>query len=282
MQVGTLFIVATPIGNLDDFTPRAVQILQEVDLVAAEDTRHSKPLLEKFAITTPLRSYHDFSSPAATQRLLDVLCSGQSIALISDAGTPLISDPGYRLVREVRNAGITVLPVPGASALTAALSVSGLATDRFTFEGFLPAKAGTRQNALKSLAQETRTLVFYESPHRIRATLTDMCELFGSAREIFVGRELTKMFETHFLGTLEAALGWLDSDANNERGEFVLVVQGCASEELQDQSLASALLLVKGLRSEVSLKRAVALASELTGVRKNTLYQAALEQESGS
>ncbi len=282
MQAGTLYVVATPIGNLDDFTPRAVSILQDVDVIAAEDTRHSKPLLEKFAISTPLRSYHDFSSELATEKLRELLLSGQSIALISDAGTPLISDPGFRLVREVRQAGIRVIPIPGASALTAALSVAGLPTDRVAFEGFLPAKPGARLNALQALAEEQRTLVFYESPHRIAATVADMALVFGAERTLFVAREMTKLFEAHFLGCISDAEEWLASDANNRKGEFVLVLQGCDAEEYQQQLLRRALPLLQELLQDMSLKKAVALVSKLTGVRKNLLYQAALEIDSGA
>lgn len=279
MQAGKLFVVATPIGNLDDFTPRAVQVLQEVALIAAEDTRHSKPLMERFSIETPLRSYHDFSSSGAAEKLLQELLGGRSIALISDAGTPLISDPGFKLVKEVRKAGVEVIPVPGASALTAALSVAGLPTDRFCFEGFLPAKSGARLNTLQALAEEERTLIFYESPHRIAEVLQDMLTVFGAQRQFFLAREMTKKFETHFYGSLAEAVAWLTADANNSRGEFVLAIQGSDPEEVQRQLLARALPLVRELQLDLSMKKAVALVSKLTGVRKNTLYQAVLDEQ---
>lgn len=277
MAAGKLFVVATPIGNLDDLTPRAIAVLREVDLIAAEDTRHSKPLLEKFAIQTSLRSYHDFSDQSVSDSLLVRLQEGQSLALISDAGTPLISDPGYRLVRQLREAGVDVIPVPGVSALTAALSVAGLPTDRFCFEGFLPAKSGARVNTLADLVFEQRTLVFYESPHRMLDTLQDMGTVFGPDRPIFIAREMTKKFETHFHGSISGALDWIASDANNLKGEFVLVVQGCDENEHQQQLLRQALPLVQELQADLSMKKAVALVSRLTGVRKNTLYQAVLE-----
>jgi len=279
MTSGSLYVVATPIGNLEDITPRAVSLLSAVDLIAAEDTRHSKPLLDKFSISTPLRSYHDFSSDAATESIVSDLQSGKSVALISDAGTPLISDPGFRLVRCVREAGIEVIPVPGVSALIAALSVAGLPTDRFCFEGFLPAKTGARCNALQMLVDEQRTLVFYESPHRIRDTLDDMAGVFGSERRIFIAREMTKKFETHFYGSLKESLTWYDADSNNGKGEFVVVVHGCSDEQLQEQRLRNALPLVDELRQQMSMKAAVALASKITGVRKNALYQTVLENE---
>jgi len=281
MQAGKLFVVATPIGNLDDFTPRAVEVLQEVDLIAAEDTRHSKPLMEKFGIATPLRSYHDFSSSSAAEKLLQELLDGRSIALISDAGTPLISDPGFRLVKEVREAGVEVIPIPGVSALTAALSVAGLPTDRFCFEGFLPAKTGARLNALQALVEEVRTLIFYESPHRIAEVLQDMLAVFGAQRQFFLAREMTKKFETHFYGSLAEGVEWLAKDAYNSRGEFVLAVQGCDADEIQKQLLRKALPLVRDLQSDLSMKKAVALVSKLTGVRKNTLYQAVLDEQTG-
>lgn len=281
MTSGRLFVVATPIGNLEDITPRAVSILREVDLIAAEDTRHSKPLLDKFTIQTPLRAYHDFSDQSAIDGLLQKLQQGQSLALISDAGTPLISDPGYRLVRQLREAGVEVIPVPGVSAVTAALSVAGLPTDRFCFEGFLPAKAGTRINALEALAQEQRTLVFYESPHRIMEALMDMQTVFGAARPLFIAREMTKKFETHFHGNLESGIEWVRGDSNNQKGEFVLIVQGCAEEERQEQLLRRALPLVRDLQDDLSMKQAVALISKLVGVRKNTLYQAVLDESQG-
>lgn len=277
MKNARLYVVATPIGNLDDMSARAIETLQQVDLIAAEDTRHSKPLLERFGIRTPLRSYHDFSTEAVTRSLIGELQAGHSLALISDAGTPLISDPGFGLVKAIREAGFSVIPIPGASALTAALSVAGIATDRFCFEGFLPAKAGARRNRLAQLAEELRTLVFYESPHRITDSVEDMVACFGAGRQCFLGRELSKKFESHFYGPLGQCPGWLAADSNQRRGEFVLVVAG-ADETLLDQSrLQLALQWVDKLRADMSTKKAVALASEISGARKNAVYDAVMK-----
>ena len=280
---GTLYIVATPIGNLEDISARAIAVLKQVDLIAAEDTRHSKRLLQHFAIATPLTSYHDFSSDAEVKKLLDELDAGRSLALISDAGTPLISDPGYRLVEVARSRGISVIPVPGASAVIAALSVAGIPSDRFYFEGFLPAKSTQRCKRLAALADETSTLVFYESPHRIVACLNDMATVIAEPdkRKVFVARELTKKFESHFLGSISEAANWVASDENNSRGEFVLVLEGRATKLGSDIDalMLKAIHVAELLSAEVSMKRAVALAAQLVGVRKNALYAAMLEKE---
>jgi 16S rRNA (cytidine1402-2'-O)-methyltransferase len=280
---GTLYIVATPIGNLEDISARAIAVLKQVDLIAAEDTRHSKRLLQHFAIATPLTSYHDFSSDSEVKKLLDELDAGRSLALISDAGTPLISDPGYRLVEMARSRGISVIPVPGASAVIAALSVAGIPSDRFYFEGFLPAKSTQRCKRLAALADETSTLVFYESPHRIVACLNDMAAVIAepNKRKVFVARELTKKFESHFLGSISEAANWVASDENNSRGEFVLVLEGRATKLGSDIDalMLKAIDVAELLSAEVSMKRAVALAAQLVGVRKNALYAAMLEKE---
>jgi 16S rRNA (cytidine1402-2'-O)-methyltransferase len=280
---GTLYIVATPIGNLEDISARAIAVLKQVDLIAAEDTRHSKRLLQHFAIATSLTSYHDFSSDSEVKKLLDELDAGRSLALISDAGTPLISDPGYRLVEMARSRGISVIPVPGASAVIAALSVAGIPSDRFYFEGFLPAKSTQRCKRLAALADETSTLVFYESPHRIVACLNDMAAVIAepNKRKVFVARELTKKFESHFLGSLLEAASWVASDENNSRGEFVLVLEGRATKLGSDIDalMLKAIDVAELLSAEVSMKRAVALAAQLVGVRKNALYAAMLEKE---
>jgi 16S rRNA (cytidine1402-2'-O)-methyltransferase len=271
-----LYVVATPIGNLEDITARALSVLSAVDFVAAEDTRHSKRLLAHFGIATQLLSHHEFSSDAEVRKLLGLLAEGKSLALISDAGTPLISDPGYRLVAAARDEGVEVIPVPGASALTAALSVAGIPSDSFRFEGFLPAKSAQRIKRLESLVSETPTLIFYESPLRIASCLTDLAKIVPSVqnRKLFVGRELTKKFETHFWGSPEQSLAWLESDENNQRGEFVLVLEGAREEQQneQEQKLAKAQEIARLLAAELSMKRAVALAAEIGGVRKNALY----------
>jgi len=280
---GTLYIVATPIGNLDDISRRAIEILNGVDLIAAEDTRHSQKLLQSIQVDTPVVSHHDFSADSAINRILDKLESGSSVALISDAGTPLISDPGYKLVSLARQKKLSVIPVPGASALVSALSVSGLATDRFTFEGFLPSKSAARQKRLLGLADEQRTMVFYESTHRIMESLMDMRAAFEEQRLIFIGRELTKRFESHFLGTAAACVEWLGGDANQQKGEFVVIVAGCDERLEEAQKHKQAMDIVRLLKSEVSMKKAVSLASKISGARKNLLYEAALKElaESG-
>lgn len=282
ISAGTLYVVATPIGNLDDISRRAIDTLQGVDLIAAEDTRHSKALLEKIEVKTRLTSYHDFSDDSVAARFLDKLQQGQSIALISDAGTPLISDPGFKLVRLVREANIPVIPIPGVSAITAALSVAGLATDRFCFEGFLASKQGAREQSLSQLKYELRTMVFYESPHRIEAMLASVVAVFGESRQVFVGRELTKKFESHFLGSSADVLAWLQADSNNQRGEFVVIVAGCDKDAQQSQKQEVGLRLALQLESEMSLKKAVALASDVTGARKNLLYAAMIEIKNSS
>lgn len=273
---GTLFVVATPIGNLGDLSPRAQQVLRDADLVAAEDTRHSHKLLQHCGIETPLQAYHDYSDAAAVTQLLQRLADGATIALISDAGTPLISDPGYRLVNQAREQGSDVIPIPGPSALTAALSVAGLPSDSFRFEGFLAAKASARDKQLQQLASESCTLVFYEAPHRLQDTLQALREAFGDDRQVFVGRELTKQFESHFRGTLAAALQWADADSNNRRGEFVLVVAGREQAAGRADAEAEAVRIVEILLEDLPLKRAVAIACKLTGARKNPVYDAAL------
>lgn len=276
-ETGVLYVVATPIGNLEDISLRAIATLKSVTKIAAEDTRHSRKLMQAIAVDTPLFSYHDFSQESAALKIIGQLKAGESIALISDAGTPLISDPGYKLVSMARQEGIEVLPIPGASALTAALSVAGLATDKFVFEGFLPSKSGARTSRLEALADEPRTMVFYESPHRILAAATDMQSVFADNRSFFLAREITKKFETHFLGTVGSAPGWLADDANQQKGEFVLILAGCDELELEARRLVRALKLVSLLEADVSKKKAVQIASQITGARKNQVYEAALK-----
>ncbi len=278
---GMLYVVATPIGNLGDMVPRAVDTLQTVSVIAAEDTRHSARLLTHFGIETPCIAYHDHSGEDRTQRLLDRLLAGDSVALISDAGTPLVSDPGYRLVRQARQAGIRVVPIPGACALVAALSAAGLPSDRFAFEGFLPAKAVARQTYLRGLNDDTRTLIFYEAPHRVLETLEDMCSVFGPARELVLARELTKAFETIQGGSLAFMRDWVAADSNQQRGEIVLLLQGAPKSEAgaigpeQEQ-------IMRVLLEELPLKQAAAIGARLTGLKKNFLYQWALAQPGGA
>lgn len=274
-MAGELFVVATPIGNLGDMVPRAVEVLQTADLIAAEDTRHSRGLLNYLGVDKPIVSYHDHSGDARTGKLLAVLNDNKRIALISDAGTPLISDPGYRLVKAARGAGHAVVPIPGPCALITALSVAGLPTDRFTFEGFLPAKTGARRKQLQQLVAESRTMVFYEAPHRVVDTLNDMKDTFGGERNAVLARELTKAFETVLSAPLQQLLERVAEDSNQQRGEIVLVVAGANLEEsAPDQKERERILRV--LLNELSVKRAAAVAAEIIGGSKNELYKLAI------
>jgi 16S rRNA (cytidine1402-2'-O)-methyltransferase len=279
VQPGTLYVVATPIGNLDDISARALRILREVALIAAEDTRHSARLLQHFGIQTPLAACHEHNERDQGGRFLARLQAGEDVALISDAGTPLISDPGYHLVRQARAAGFAVVPVPGACALIAALSAAGLPSDRFIFEGFLPAKAAGRRARLEQVREEPRTLIFYEAPHRILECLQDMREVFGADRPALLARELTKTFETLQGLPLAELCEWVAADSNQQRGECVVLVAGWQAPEGEEAVGAEALRVLDLLLAEMPLKRAAALAAEITGVRKNLLYQVALERK---
>lgn len=272
-----LYVVATPIGNLQDMTPRAVDILQRVELIAAEDTRHSARLMAHCGIDTRLVSVHEHNERQRIETIVHQLQSGASVALISDAGTPLISDPGYVVVKGVREAGYKVVPVPGCVAFVAALSAAGLPTDRFAFEGFLPHKSSGRKQQLKGLVDESRTLVFYESPHRILASLKDMQSVFGGDRVVAVARELTKTYETIHVDKLDALLEWMAADNNQQRGEFVVLVHGVESkgEVALD---AKALEVLDILLAELPASQAASLAAKITGLKKKVLYQAALER----
>ncbi|TRX76276.1 16S rRNA (cytidine(1402)-2'-O)-methyltransferase [Pseudomonas mangiferae] len=276
---GTLYVVATPIGNLDDITARALRILGEVALVAAEDTRHSSRLMQHFGIRTPLVACHDHNEREQGGQILARLQAGDDVALVSDAGTPLISDPGFHLVRQVRAAGVRVVPVPGACAVIAALSAAGLPSDRFIFEGFLPAKTTARRTRLEHIKEESRTLIFYEAPHRLLETLHDMAAIFGDARQAVLARELTKTFETLKGAPLAELCDWVAADANQQRGECVVLVAGWQPPEGEEALSAEALRVLDLLRAEMPVKRAAALAAEITGGRKNLLYQAALERQ---
>ncbi|MAP77341.1 MAG: 16S rRNA (cytidine(1402)-2'-O)-methyltransferase [Pseudomonadales bacterium] len=274
---GTLFVVATPIGNLQDMSPRALQVLKDVRLIAAEDTRHSARLMQHFGIDTPMTACHDHNERDKGERLVERLLAGDDVALISDAGTPLISDPGYHLVRQAREAGVRVSPVPGACALIAALSAAGMPSDRFAFEGFLPAKAHGRRQRLQALAAEDRTWMVYEAPHRLLECLQDMQQVLGGERRVLLARELTKTFETLRAAPLAELVKWVAGDSDQQRGECVLVVEGAPAPQA-DEVGDEALRVLDLLLAELPLKRAAKLASEITGVRKNLLYQIALER----
>jgi 16S rRNA (cytidine1402-2'-O)-methyltransferase len=277
--LGSLYVVATPIGNLDDISARALSILRSAALIAAEDTRHSARLMQHFGISTPLAACHEHNERDQGGRFLARLQAGEDVALISDAGTPLISDPGYHLVRQARAAGIAVVPVPGACALIAALSAAGLPSDRFIFEGFLPAKAAGRRARLEQVKEEPRTLIFYEAPHRILECLQDMQAVFGDERPALLARELTKTFETLKGMPLAELAAWVAADSNQQRGECVVLVAGWQAPEGEEAVSAEAMRVLNLLLAEMPLKRAAALAAEITGVRKNLLYQIALEQQ---
>lgn len=271
-----LYIVATPIGNLGDMTRRALEVLESVDLIAAEDTRNSQKLLNHFGIKVPMMALHEHNEREQADEIITKLQAGSAIALISDAGTPLISDPGYTLVSRLHEKGLKVIPVPGPSALLAGLSVSGLPTDRFCFEGFLPSKAGARDKVLEGLKQETRTLVFYEAPHRIVATLTSLRDILGEDRLITMARELTKMYETIRRDTTAALLAWVSANPEQRKGECVLVVAGAKIVACAEIVEIEVEVLLSSLLQKMSLKDAAQLAADITGLKKNGLYEQAL------
>ena len=272
MKPGTLYVVATPIGNLADMTPRAVEVLKLAGRIAAEDTRHSAGLLRHFAISTPLFALHEHNERTVSAEVIRRLRQGEDIALISDAGTPLVSDPGFPWVRLAHEAGLRVVPVPGASALIAALSAAGLPTDRFVFEGFLPPKAGARRNLLAALRDERRTLIFYEAPHRVLECLEDLTTVFGPERLAVLARELTKTFETIRRAPLGALLEFVRADSDQQRGEVVLLVEGApapAADGLDDEARRIAGILA----AELPVKQAAALAAQISGAKKNQIYE---------
>lgn len=273
-QSGVLYVVATPIGNLEDMTERARRVLTEVDLIAAEDTRHSKKLLLHLGINTPMCAYHDHNEHRIAAGIIEQINAGRNVALISDAGTPLIHDPGYQLVKLAHEHGIKLVPVPGASAVITALSIAGLATDRFVFEGFLPEKQQARRNRLQQLAGETRTLVFYEAPHRIVAFMQDITETFAADRQACIARELSKYYETIKNDTLGTLLIWLQGEKTQQKGEFVIVVQGNCEVSGPDEGEATRILKI--LLQACPVKQAAALAAEITGGKKNEFYKLAL------
>ena len=277
MSSGQLYIVATPIGNIADISYRAIEVLGSVDLIAAEDTRHSRFLLNTYQVTTPCLSLHDHNERQRSEELVSRLLAGESIALISDAGTPLISDPGYRLVNRARSAGINVCAIPGACAAIAALSIGGLPTDQFHFSGFLPAKSAARRLRLGELSVQTATLVFYESTHRIVSMLNDVQEVLGE-REVSVARELTKKFETVLNGTIAEVLDAVTSDSNQQKGEFVVLIAGAPDvdrSELSEEHLRMLMLLAK----ELPPKKASSIVAQLSGISKRFLYDLLLENK---
>ncbi|MCW2475501.1 16S rRNA (cytidine(1402)-2'-O)-methyltransferase [Candidatus Symbiopectobacterium sp. NZEC151] len=276
ISASTLYIVPTPIGNLGDITERALSVLRGVDVVAAEDTRHTGLLLQHFAISARLFALHDHNEQQKADHLLAKLQQGQSIALVSDAGTPLINDPGYHLVRRCREAGVRVVPLPGPCAAITALSAAGIASDRFCYEGFLPAKTKARQDRLLQLSEETRTLIFYESTHRLIDSLADMATVLGDARYVVLARELTKTWESIQGAPVGELLAWVKEDENRRKGEMVLIVEGFQPDE--SVLSAEALRTLELLRAELPLKKAAALAAEIHGVKKNALYRYALAQ----
>jgi 16S rRNA (cytidine1402-2'-O)-methyltransferase len=274
---GTLFVVATPIGNLEDLSPRARKVLSDVDIIAAEDTRHTGRLLAVFGIKTRQTSLHEHNEEEATQSLVSEIESGSSVALVSDAGTPLVSDPGYRLVCAAHERGITVSPVPGPSAAIAALSVSGLPTDRFCFEGFLPSRGQARRDRLEALAPEPRTMVFYESVHRVQAAVADICAAFGEGRRAFIGRELSKLHEQCVAATLSELQAMLEGNRIPLKGEFVIAVEGAAGGRTGNPSTVDADRLLSELIPLVPGRKAVEVTAAVTGENRNALYRRMLE-----
>jgi 16S rRNA (cytidine1402-2'-O)-methyltransferase len=275
-MTGTLFIVATPIGNLDDITFRAVEILKSIDIILAEDTRHSKKLLKHLNIAKPIRAFHEHNEREKTKVIISEIRSGKSIALISDAGTPLISDPGYFLVAQAKKEGLKVVPIPGPTALITALSASGLASDSFTFLGFLPSKQTARVKLLKSLVGRTETSIFYESPKRILATLTDMHRIFGDSREVCLAKELTKVFETIQTGSIPNLIDYLTIDQNHQKGEFVILISATDKIDIAEaETQLNSLLPI--LCAELGASKAAKLAAKITGIDKKQCYKRALD-----
>ncbi|HHE9451726.1 TPA: 16S rRNA (cytidine(1402)-2'-O)-methyltransferase [Haemophilus influenzae 10810] len=270
---GILYIVATPIGNLQDITQRALETFAQVDLIAAEDTRHSGLLLSHYGIKKPFFALHDHNEQEKAHILVEKLKQGSNIALISDAGTPLISDPGFHLVRQCREAGIRVVPLPGACAAITALCASGIASDRFCFEGFLPAKSKARKDKLENIAEEDRTLIFYESTHRILDTLEDMQSVLGEERYMVLAREMTKTWETITGNTIRNLREWLPEAPNRTKGEMVLIVEGKPKSDNNDEISPQAVKALELIAEELPLKKAAAIVAELYGYKKNALYQ---------
>ena len=278
---GTLYIVATPIGNLGDITQRALDTLKLADRIYAEDTRNTRKLLTHFGIKGDLQALHDHNERHKVNTIKQWLDDGENIALVSDAGTPLISDPGYHLVSELGELGYQIIPIPGASAIVTALSIAGLPTDRFTFEGFLPAKNVGRNKALQANLKEPRTQVYYESSHRISVTIDALAEIFGVDRKVVLARELTKLYEQVYRGDLQGLQHWINDDAMHQKGEFVLMVAGYAEEIDADEINSTTEELLKILVDELPVKQAAVLAAKITGRKKNELYKQAMELKKG-
>ena len=275
-MTGTLFIVATPIGNLDDITFRAFEVLKSVDFVLAEDTRHSKKLLSHLDISKPIRAFHEHNEREKTKAIISEIYSGKSIALISDAGTPLISDPGYFLVAQAKKEGLKVVPIPGPTALITALSASGLASDSFTFLGFLPSKKTARVKLLIGLVGRTETIIFYESPKRVLATLTDMQTIFGDSREVCLAKELTKAFETIHTGSIPNLIEYLTIDQNHQKGEFVILISATNKIDLAEAEIQLDSLLPI-LCAEMGTSKAAKIAAKITGIDKKKCYKRAMD-----
>ncbi len=275
-MTGTLFIVATPIGNLDDITFRAFEVLKSVDFVLAEDTRHSKKLLSHLDISKPIRAFHEHNEREKTKAIISEIYSGKSIALISDAGTPLISDPGYFLVAQAKKEGLKVVPIPGPTALITALSASGLASDSFTFLGFLPSKQTARVKLLRGLVGRTETIIFYESPKRVLATLTDMQTIFGDSREVCLAKELTKAFETIHTGSIPNLIEYLTIDQNHQKGEFVILISATNKIDLAEAEIQLDSLLPI-LCAEMGASKAAKIAAKITGIDKKKCYKRAMD-----
>lgn len=276
MPENQLYVVATPIGNLADITIRAQEVLESVDIIAAEDTRHTKRLLNHLGINKPLMAAHDHNESGAAEQIVAKLKDGQNVALVSDAGTPLIADPGFHVAKHVAEAGFNIVPVPGACAVITALCAAALPTDRFIFDGFLPPKSKGRKDYFATLKNEERTLVVYESPHRILDSLRDLNDVLGADKELVVARELTKTFETFLRGSVQSIQEEMEADSNQQRGEFVVMIRGAIAKkklEVSQEALDLTLLLAE----ELPLKQAAGLAAKYTGYKKNQLYQLALE-----
>mgnify|MGYP001554726670 CR=1 FL=1 len=280
-EFGTLYVVATPIGNLDDLTQRAIQTFSKVDLIIAEDTRHTRKLLSFLGIEQPLQAYHDHNEAEKTEKILQLLQQKKDIALVSDAGTPLISDPGYILVKKCRELGVKVITIPGVSALVTALSVSGLPTDSFRFNGFPPRQISKRREFFEGFFKETATLVFYESSHRIKDFLVDAVAVFGEDRQACLARELTKLYETVMTASLAELLELVESDDNQQKGEFVLMIQGAETASQASAIEIDSDKVLKTLLEELPVKQAVGLTAKITGLKKNQLYQRALVIKAG-